>query len=46
MTGMRVVVAGNRADPGWAGVHPPYAVGYELAVRPRWEEAVPMSAGR
>ena len=25
--------AGNRADPSWAGVHPLYVVGYELAGR-------------
>jgi NADPH:quinone reductase len=27
------VDAGNRADPSWAGVTPPYVVGYELAGR-------------
>jgi NADPH:quinone reductase len=31
--GVNPVDAGNRADPGWAGVHPPYVVGYELAGR-------------
>ncbi len=25
--------AGNRTDPSWAGVQPPYVVGYELAGR-------------
>jgi NADPH:quinone reductase len=29
--GVNPVDAGNRADPGWAGVRPPYVVGYELA---------------
>jgi NADPH2:quinone reductase len=31
--GVNPVDAGNRADPGWAGVSPPYVVGYELAGR-------------
>jgi NADPH:quinone reductase len=31
--GVNPVDAGNRADPSWAGVHPPYVVGYELAGR-------------
>jgi NADPH:quinone reductase len=31
--GINPVDAGNRADPSWAGVHPPYVVGYELAGR-------------
>jgi len=31
--GVNPVDAGNRADPGWAGVRPPYVVGYELAGR-------------
>src|SRR5215211_2492009 len=29
--GVNPVDAGNRADPSWAGVNPPYVVGYELA---------------
>lgn len=29
--GVNPVDAGNRADPSWAGVHPPYVVGYEFA---------------
>jgi NADPH2:quinone reductase len=31
--GVNPVDAGNRADPSWAGVQPPYVVGYELAGR-------------
>jgi NADPH:quinone reductase-like Zn-dependent oxidoreductase len=31
--GVNPVDAGNRADPGWAGVNPPYVVGYELTGR-------------
>jgi NADPH:quinone reductase len=31
--GVNPVDAGNRADPSWAGVSPPYIVGYELAGR-------------
>jgi NADPH:quinone reductase-like Zn-dependent oxidoreductase len=31
--GVNPVDAGTRADPGWAGVSPPYVVGYELAGR-------------
>jgi NADPH2:quinone reductase len=31
--GVNPVDAGNRADPAWAGVRPPYVVGYELAGR-------------
>jgi NADPH:quinone reductase len=31
--GVNPVDAGNRADPSWAGVRPPYVVGYELAGR-------------
>jgi len=31
--GVNPVDAGNRADPSWAGVTPPYVVGYELAGR-------------
>jgi NADPH:quinone reductase len=29
--GVNPVDAGNRADPSWAGLTPPYVVGYELA---------------
>jgi NADPH:quinone reductase-like Zn-dependent oxidoreductase len=29
--GVNPVDATNRADPGWAGIKPPYVVGYELA---------------
>jgi NADPH:quinone reductase len=29
--GVNPVDATNRADPGWAGIEPPYVVGYELA---------------
>jgi NADPH:quinone reductase len=29
--GVNPVDAGNRADPSWAGLDPPYVVGYELA---------------
>jgi len=29
--GVNPVDAGNRADPGWAGIEAPYVVGYELA---------------
>ena len=29
--GLNPVDAGNRADPGWAGIEPPYVVGYEFA---------------
>ncbi len=29
--GVNPVDAHNRADPGWAGVRPPYVVGYEVA---------------
>jgi NADPH2:quinone reductase len=29
--GINPVDAGNRADPGWAGLDPPYVVGYEFA---------------
>jgi NADPH2:quinone reductase len=31
--GVNPVDVGNRADPSWAGVRPPYVVGYELAGR-------------
>jgi NADPH:quinone reductase len=31
--GVNPVDAGNRADPSWAGVRPPYVVGYELTGR-------------
>jgi NADPH:quinone reductase-like Zn-dependent oxidoreductase len=31
--GVNPVDAGNRADPSWAGIRPPYMVGYELAGR-------------
>jgi NADPH:quinone reductase len=31
--GVNPVDAANRADPSWAGVNPPYVVGYELAGR-------------
>lgn len=31
--GVNPVDAGNRADPSWAGIRPPYTVGYELAGR-------------
>jgi NADPH:quinone reductase len=31
--GVNPVDAGNRADPSWAWVSPPYVVGYELAGR-------------
>jgi NADPH:quinone reductase len=31
--GVNPVDAGNRADPSWAGISPPYVVGYELAGR-------------
>lgn len=31
--GVNPVDLGNRADPSWAGLHPPYVVGYELAGR-------------
>jgi NADPH:quinone reductase len=31
--GVNPVDAGNRADPSWAGIRPPYVVGYELAGR-------------
>jgi NADPH:quinone reductase len=31
--GVNPVDAGNRSDPSWAGVDPPYVVGYELAGR-------------
>jgi NADPH:quinone reductase len=31
--GVNPVDAANRADPSWAGVRPPYVVGYELAGR-------------
>jgi NADPH2:quinone reductase len=31
--GVNPVDAGNRSDPSWAGVAPPYVVGYELAGR-------------
>jgi NADPH2:quinone reductase len=31
--GVNPVDAGNRSDPSWAGVNPPYVVGYELAGR-------------
>ena len=31
--GVNPVDAANRADPTWAGVRPPYVVGYELAGR-------------
>src|ERR1700722_1562648 len=29
--GVNPVDAGNRADPAWAGIEPPYVVGYEFA---------------
>jgi NADPH2:quinone reductase len=29
--GVNPVDAGNRADPSWAGIEPPYVVGYEFA---------------
>jgi NADPH2:quinone reductase len=29
--GVNPVDASNRADPGWAGIEPPYVVGYEFA---------------
>ena len=31
--GVNPVDAGNRANPSWAGIRPPYVVGYELAGR-------------
>jgi NADPH:quinone reductase len=31
--GVNPVDAGNRADPSWAGIRPPYVVGYEVAGR-------------
>jgi len=31
--GVNPVDLGNRADPAWAGISPPYVVGYELAGR-------------
>jgi NADPH:quinone reductase len=31
--GVNPVDAGNRSDPSWAGLRPPYVVGYELAGR-------------
>src|SRR6266540_4218835 len=31
--GVNPVDAGNRADPSWAGLSPPYVVGYEVAGR-------------
>ncbi|HET7070953.1 MAG TPA: alcohol dehydrogenase catalytic domain-containing protein, partial [Nocardioides sp.] len=31
--GVNPVDLGNRADPSWAGISPPYVVGYELAGR-------------
>jgi len=31
--GVNPVDAGNRADPSWAGICPPYVVGYELSGR-------------
>jgi NADPH:quinone reductase-like Zn-dependent oxidoreductase len=31
--GVNPVDVGNRSDPSWAGVRPPYSVGYELAGR-------------
>ena len=31
--GVNPVDAGNRADPSWAGVHPPYVMGYEVPGR-------------
>ena len=31
--GVNPVDAGNRADSSWAGVSPPYVVGYEVAGR-------------
>jgi NADPH:quinone reductase-like Zn-dependent oxidoreductase len=31
--GVNPVDLGNRSDPSWAGISPPYAVGYELAGR-------------
>jgi NADPH2:quinone reductase len=40
--GVNPVDAGNRADPSWAGVRPPYVVGYELA---GWVHAVGDGAG-
>jgi NADPH:quinone reductase-like Zn-dependent oxidoreductase len=49
--GVNPVDAGNRADPGWAGLRPPYVVGYELAGRIRavgdgagWEPGEPVWA--
>ena len=32
-SGVNPVDAGNRSDPSWAGLRPPYVVGYELAGR-------------
>jgi NADPH:quinone reductase-like Zn-dependent oxidoreductase len=29
--GVNPVDLGNRSDPSWAGISPPYVVGYELA---------------
>ena len=29
--GVNPVDAGNRVDPSWAGIEPPYVVGYEFA---------------
>ena len=31
--GVNPVDLGNRADPSWAGISPPYVLGYELAGR-------------
>jgi NADPH:quinone reductase-like Zn-dependent oxidoreductase len=35
--GVNAVDAGNRADPSWAGIEPPYVFGYEFA---GWVEEV------
>ena len=46
-TGVNPIDASNRADPSWAGIEPPYVVGYEFAgwIEEVGDEVIGVSAG-